>query len=193
VLRERAAGTYRSSAYFLAKNIADLVFQVLAPVVFSVTVYFLVGFQGGATKFFIFTGFLVLGSMAAVSLALMISALARSTDMSVTILPMALEVARLFGGFFLAPSNTPGYFYWLSAVSYIKYVYLGLAQNELMDLALTCTQSDIQKNACLANGETRMQALGLDEFSMGVCAAILVAYIVITRAIAYVSIRYIKW
>jgi hypothetical protein len=43
--RERAAGTYYSSAYFLAKMTADMVFQLPMPIIFSCIVYFLIGLQ----------------------------------------------------------------------------------------------------------------------------------------------------
>ena len=41
-------------------------------------------------------------------------------------LPLALEICRLFGGFFLAPANLPKYFVWLDALSYVKYSYEGV-------------------------------------------------------------------
>lgn len=49
-LRERAAGTYNVSAYFMAKTVADTVFQLLPPIVFSAIVYHVgreAGRQGG--------------------------------------------------------------------------------------------------------------------------------------------------
>ncbi|GIM12604.1 hypothetical protein Vretimale_15949, partial [Volvox reticuliferus] len=87
-LRERAAGTYHVSAYFLAKITAETVSQLPAPILFSCVVYFLVGFQAVASKFFIFMAFMVLCSLSATSLALAVSAIARTTDMAVTVLPM---------------------------------------------------------------------------------------------------------
>lgn len=42
MLRERANGMYRTSAYFLAKQIGDLPGQIAAPWVFSCIVYFMV-------------------------------------------------------------------------------------------------------------------------------------------------------
>jgi ATP-binding cassette subfamily G (WHITE) protein 2 len=68
----------------------------------------------------------------------MISALCRTTDMSVTVLPMVLEVARLYGGFLLAPSRLPKYFAWIDALSYIKYSFVGASLNELYGLKLSC-------------------------------------------------------
>eukprot|EP00953_Heterococcus_sp_UTEX-ZZ885_P004665 3011-Heterococcus_DN1.PRE.4 len=84
---------------------------------------------------------------ATTSMALMISAFCRTTDLSVTVLPMALEVSRLFGGFFLSPKNLPAYFAWLDAVSYVKYAYIGAALNENDGLVLTCTKTELKFNS----------------------------------------------
>ncbi|GAX83048.1 hypothetical protein CEUSTIGMA_g10474.t1, partial [Chlamydomonas eustigma] len=85
-LRERAAGTYYVSAYFLDKTTAETLTQLITPIVFSCTVYFLISLQATASKFFIFTAFMILCSLSATSLALAISALCRTVDMSVTVL-----------------------------------------------------------------------------------------------------------
>jgi hypothetical protein len=154
VLRERAAGAYYVSAYYVAKMMAEMVVQMFFPLLFSCIVYFLVGFQvrtrplssvgclmAGSThpfcawqtdagKFFIFVSFMELCSLTATSLALMISTFCRTVTLSITILPLILEVCRLYGGFFLPPKNLPSYFSWLDALSFVKYSYTGIALNE---------------------------------------------------------------
>lgn len=45
VLREREAGTYYVSAYYVAKMAAEMFVQLLFPLLFSCIVYFLVGLQ----------------------------------------------------------------------------------------------------------------------------------------------------
>ncbi len=170
--------------------------SLIYPIVFTITLYWLVELHETAAKFFIFMGFMILCSTAATSLALMVSALARTTDMSVTILPLMLEVSRLFGGFFLSPANLPHYFSWLDALSYVKYTYVGIAINELQDLHLYCTAETLAKNNNVCNvtrGEQTMAQLGLDQYTMGFCAGILVLYIVFCRVVAFLGVRYIKW
>eukprot|EP00198_Chlamydomonas_reinhardtii_P001132 XP_001690467.1 predicted protein [Chlamydomonas reinhardtii] len=193
-LRERAAGTYHVSAYFLAKITAEALSQLPAPILFSCIVYFLVGLQPVAAKFFIFMGFMILCSVAATSLALAVSALARTTDMAVTILPLVLEVCRLFGGFYLSPRNLPTYFSWLDALTYVKYTYVGISLNELDGLALTCTpaQLDAAGRCPITSGQQTIDALGLDYLTMGQCAGILVAYISICCGAAYLGVRFLK-
>eukprot|EP00245_Coleochaete_scutata_P004681 TRINITY_DN1751_c0_g1_i1.p1 TRINITY_DN1751_c0_g1~~TRINITY_DN1751_c0_g1_i1.p1 ORF type:complete len:601 (+),score=90.96 TRINITY_DN1751_c0_g1_i1:314-2116(+) len=193
-LRERAAGTYYVSAYFLAKIAAETLTQLPSPVIFSCIVYYIVGFQVAADKFFIFMAFMILCSTAATSLALMISALCRTTELSVTVLPMALEVCRLFGGFFLSPKDLPKYFVWLDILSYVKYTYVGIAQNELQGLELYCKPNELKNGQCPSlRGEDKMNELGLDYIPIYACALILILYICICRFIAYLGIRYIKW
>ena len=190
VLRERAAGTYNVSAYFLAKNLVDAAIQIAGPIFFSIIVYFMVGFQLDAAKFFIFTGFMILATLAATSFALVVSTFARTTSLSVTILPMVLEIFRLFGGFFLSPAKLPKYFSWIDALSYVKYVYVGISLNEMQGLELTCTLADATK--CIT-GQSKIAELGLDYITISGCAGTLIAMIIFFRFLAYLGVRYVKW
>lgn len=189
-LRERAAGSYYVSAYFLAKTLAETIFQTIVPVLFSSVVYFLIGYQPLPGKFFIFLAFMCLCNAAAVSLATAVSAIFRTTDMAVTILPMVLEVSRLFGGFFVSPSAMPIYFKWLQALSYCDYTYVAISLNELGGLNLSpCTVGPDQT----CTGEQNIATLGLSYLTIGECAGILISYIIICRIFAYLGLKYIKW
>jgi len=193
VLRERAAGSYYVSAYYMAKIVAETLLQFTSPVIFSAIVYFLVGFQLSVAKFFIFTAFMVLCSLSATSIALFISAVCRTTTLAVSVLPLALEIARLYGGFFLSPANLPSYFTWLDALSYAKYSYVGVGLNELSGLQLTCTPTQLTASGHCPNGEDTIATLELNKLSIESCAGVLVGMIVFFRVGAYLAIRYIKW
>lgn len=117
--------------------------------------------------------------------------------MSVTVLPIALELARLFGGFFLPPANLPGYFTWLDALSYVKYTYTGISLNELQGLQLSCTPAELARapgGVCpITSGQQTISLLGLDYMSKTGCALVLLGFIVFCRVIGYLGIRLIKW
>ena len=127
----------------------------------------------------------------------MVSAICRTTDMSVSVLPLMLETSRLFGGFFLSPANLPSYFVWLDALSYVKYTYVGISLNELGGLRLYCSPAALAKAAngvCpITSGDQVIENLGLDQYTRGGCAGILVLYIVFCRVVAFLGVRYIKW
>ncbi|CAF1042088.1 unnamed protein product [Adineta ricciae] len=199
-LRERASGTYFASAYFVAKIISDTLVQLPIPIIFTCIVYFLIGLQPVAGKFFIFMLFIVLCSVTSTSLALMISAICRTTALSVTVLPMVLEVTRLFGGFFIAPSRVPGYLSWLDALSYIKYSFVGAALNELSGLKLSCDGLKTTRyndtysiNAtCIQVGDQTIHDRGYDYISIGGCIGVLVAFIIFCRGCAFLGVRFLK-
>jgi ATP-binding cassette, subfamily G (WHITE), member 2 len=143
---------------------------------------------------------MLLCSIASTSLALMVSALCRTTDMSVTVLPMVLEVSRLFGGFFLAPSRLPRYFSWLDALSYIKYSFVGASLNELQGLKLTCNepkQSIMNSTAritehCTQYGEQLITERGYDSLNILGCVTVLIGFIIFCRTWAFIGVRFLK-
>jgi len=198
ILRERAAGTYNASSYFVAKSLAEAIAQIINPIIFSCIVYWLTGLQQVAIKFFGFMLFMILCNSAAVSLAVAISAIGRTTDMAVTVLPMALEICRLLGGFFLPPSQLPGYFSWLDALSYVKYAYVAVANIELTGLVYNCTPAELvtvngTKKCPTTSGNQTIDSLGLGYLSIGGCAGVLIGYIIAFRIFAYLGIRFITW
>ncbi|CAF2733390.1 unnamed protein product [Rotaria sp. Silwood2] len=133
-------------------------------------------------------------------MALMVSALCRTTALSVTVLPMVLEVARLFGGFFIAPSRVPIYLCYIDALSYIKYAFVGTALNELNGLNLTCegvktTIVNATYNitaACIHSGEELIIERGYNYISIGGCIGVLLAFIIFCRTMAFIGIRFLK-
>lgn len=188
VLRERAAGSYFVSAYYMAKITSETIIQITSPIIFSCVVYFLVGFQPLVHKFFTFLAFMTLCSLTATSLSLFVSAVCRTTTLAVSILPVALEISRLFGGFFLSPAALPSYFKWLDALSYAKYTYVGISLNELTGLTIKCDAA----NCPIKNGEQTIKTLGLDSYSIPMCSGILLVMIFVLRVGAYLAIRFIK-
>lgn len=193
ILRERAGGAYHVSAYFVAKMAAEMLVQLAYPFCFAITVYFVAGLQADASHFFTFLLFMELCALAATSLAIMIATITRHVDLTMTFLPFALEVARLFGGYFLSPKNLPAYFSWLDALSVIKYAYVGVALNELHGLTLHCTPQQLVGGVCpVTSGQPTIDSLGLAFITIPQCAGALIAMIVGFRAIGYLALRYRK-
>ena len=71
-------------------------------------------------------------------MANLVASIGRTTGLSLAILPLALEIWRLYGGFFLPPAQLPSYFVWLDAIDFLKYGFVGLALNELEGLTFVC-------------------------------------------------------
>ena len=72
ILRERSAGLYRTSAFYLAKVFADMPVQVLEPLVFATIVYWMAGLQPIFWNYFMMMLTIELGAFAAGSMGLVI-------------------------------------------------------------------------------------------------------------------------
>lgn len=141
-------------------------------------------------------------------MALMVSALCKTTSLSVTVLPMVLEVTRLFGGFFVAPRRVPKYLSWIDALSYIKYSFIGTALNELDGLTLNCIDAKRPYNAsvpnatylnevyvnatCRTSGQYFITEREYNYLSIGGCIGILLAFIIFCRFWAFIGVRFLK-
>ena len=77
-----------------------------------------------------------------------------------------------------------------------KWAYIGVSLNELGDLHLYCTPAKLAatKGVCaITSGQQTINALGMQDYTMGGCAGLLVLYIVFCRFVAFLGVRYIKW
>jgi hypothetical protein len=171
-----------------------VVLQVAYPVLFSVIVYWMVGLQPTAGQFFIFLGFMELCMFTANSVALLISVLAGKIVLAAAALPLALEVARLFGGFYMPPISAPLYFSWLSAVSYINYVYQAVTTNEFTGLVFNCNVTGVNATTQLVNGtcptgDQVLTSLGIDYIPIFGCALVLLGLILVMRVCAFAVLK----
>jgi len=199
MLRERQSGAYYMGAYYCAKFMTDMLFQIPMPIVFTCIVYPMTQLAiHPAEKFFIFMAFNILCSMACTSLANMTSCIFVSIEMSTVSLAMFMEVTRLYSGFFISPLlliSTPLYyrFKFADCLSYMKYAYVGLCLNEYRDLKLHCSSAEVSAKLCkVTSGNSISAQYGYDQYSRSFCIGMLVVYILITRYIGYLGLRYIK-
>ena len=105
ILRERAAGSYHVSAYFIAKTCIDFLTTAWGTILFCTIVYPTIGYQRSISKFFIYCFLMLLDTNAALSLATVISCLCVSLELSTVVLSLLLELSRLYGGFFTSPKQ----------------------------------------------------------------------------------------
>jgi ABC-type multidrug transport system ATPase subunit len=214
MLRERSAGAYFVSSYYCAKSVIDMLSQIWPPVLFSCIAYFMVGYTTDANKFFIYMAFMMLDSLAATSLATagtslsflstysyrcdniclypyIVSCWCVSVERSTVMLSFLFEMCRLYGGFFTSPEQLKSHQGWAfaDALSYIKYAFMGVALNELTGLQFECPPTG---TCSIPTGETIIEQKGYDQYTVGLCAGVLVLYIFAARFIGYIALRFIK-
>jgi ATP-binding cassette subfamily G (WHITE) protein 2 len=137
---------------------------------------------------------MILDTIAATSLATMMSCICVSIELTTVVMSVCFEISRLYGGFFISPAQMSDFPDWhfADALSYIKYCFVGIALNELSDLELTCTTSEINTGKCVSSGNTIIEQRGYDQYSIGYNVGILIVYIFGCRLFGYLALRFFK-
>ncbi len=72
---------------------------------------------------------------------------------------------------------------------YFKYTYVALSLNELEGLQLKCNNT---RESCIYNGQTLIEERGFNYIGIRASIGILIAFIIFSRTIAYIGVRFIK-
>jgi ABC-type multidrug transport system permease subunit len=189
ILRERASGTYSTLPYFLAKSVAEVPMQILFPTIFTIIVYFMMGYRNDFYAFAHFWILVELGNMCAISLGFAISAASPTVGLATVLTPLIMEMARLFGGFFSQPVALPGGLIWIQYLSFLTYVFTGVAKNEIKPLRFFCTSTQLVNGICpITSGEQALEQFNLMDIEIYQCELVLLSMIIAYRLVAYVFV-----
>lgn len=113
--KERMAGTYRLSAYYLAKLISELPLTLVFPTIFTTIAYWMTGMNGVNKPWAFFAALFILLALAvaAQSLGLFVSAATMDFDHSLVMAVLLMITFLLLGGYYV--QNIP---YWLQWLKY---------------------------------------------------------------------------
>ncbi|KAG0242242.1 P-loop containing nucleoside triphosphate hydrolase protein [Mortierella sp. GBAus27b] len=129
-LRERAAGMYRTSSYFLAKTIVETLSYTVLTIIFVVITYYLIGLHGSLIYCFVLVAVFV---NVALSVIAAIGAGAENSEVGMNILSLINTMAMLFSGFVASKSDIPRGWIWAYWASYYQWAFSGLLNNEFSD------------------------------------------------------------
>ncbi|KAF9150641.1 hypothetical protein BG015_007524 [Linnemannia schmuckeri] len=129
-LRERAAGMYRTSSYFLAKTIVETLSYTILSVIFVVITYFLIGLKGSLIYYFVAVAVFV---NVALSLIAAIGAGAENAEVGMNLLSLINTMAMLFSGFIVSRTDIPRGWIWAFWASYYQWAFSGMLGNEFDD------------------------------------------------------------
>jgi ABC-type multidrug transport system ATPase subunit len=196
MLKERKANMYKVSAYIFTYSLVDIIHSIPWPFIFSAIVMPMVGPTPTAANYFLFGFILYMDKICATSLALFICCVAKNANLSTMILPLCLELSRLFSGYFLSPKLLPVYFAWLDPLSYVKYAYIAITRLMLTDFELVCplkNQTRVCDSKLPVSGNALIVSEGVDYITIGECIGCLIGYALLMRFGAYVATRLNKW
>jgi ATP-binding cassette subfamily G (WHITE) protein 2 len=134
-IHENASGYYRVSAFFISKITTDLIpLRFLPNLLFTIIVYFMIGFQVKADKFFIFWLILTLVNVCAVSIAFFISAGVRNGEIANLLIILPFIFSLLFAGLLISLDSLPVWVAWMRHFSFMKYGIEAFSINEMNGL-----------------------------------------------------------
>ncbi|XP_052675102.1 LOW QUALITY PROTEIN: uncharacterized protein LOC128156830 [Crassostrea angulata] len=156
--KERLAGWYRLSAYYLAKMTSELVLILVQPLFFITVVYWSVGLNG-VSSYFATLGTLFIHAITGQSVGLFIGIASMDIRKGMTQATIYIMATMLLGGFYTR--SLPFWLDWIKYVSFLQYTFSAMMCLEFNDgpdirCAVRSTTSESQFGTCLYSNSTHI-------------------------------------
>ncbi|PSS33024.1 ABC transporter G family member 8 like [Actinidia chinensis var. chinensis] len=163
LLRETSSGVYRLSSYLIANTLVFLPYLLAIAVIYSVSVYFLVGLCSTWQAFAYFVLVIWVIVLMANSFVLFLSSIAPNYIAGTSLLTVLLGCFFLFSGYFISTDSMPKYWLFMHYLSMYKYALDALLINEYSCLVTKCLIWFDENKTCMATGGDVLGKRGLHE------------------------------
>lgn len=127
-MRERAAGQYRLSAYYMAVMTTEIPVACILPTLYTIINYWMVNLTPAAMNFFVFWLILVLSTFTAQSIGMFISVVITSRAFVMSFTNTFMIASLLAGGYY--NTNIAAWFQWIRYLSFLTYSLNAMAKVE---------------------------------------------------------------
>lgn len=186
-VREHLNYWYSLKAFYFAKTMADLPFQIVFSGVYVIIVYFMTGQPMQTDRVLMFTTINILTALVAQSLGLLIGA-AMKIETGVYLGPVTTIPVVLFSGFFVNFNAIPNYLQWLTYLSYVRYGFEGamLSVYGYGREKLHCSEAYCH----FRTPSLFLKEMTMDQANFWVDVGALSAFFVFIRVISYLVLRF---
>jgi ABC-type multidrug transport system ATPase subunit len=198
--KDRASGAYRLSAYYVAKTLVETPADCIYPTIFSLIVYWVVGFNPGGGPFIVFLIILIAVVLTSQSFGLAISAALLDVRRAQVLASCLILSSMLMAGYYINNENIPGFVRPLRYLSYLKYSYEALVRNEVLGQVYPCVADGLAHTVysqngikCPVRGPDVLVGAKLDH-SLSVIGnlGILLVWNVLVRLFGYLALKYLN-
>ncbi|KAI8032012.1 ABC transporter G family member 8 [Camellia lanceoleosa] len=183
LLRETSSGVYRISSYLIANTLVFMPYLLAIAVVYSVSVYFLVGLCCTWQAFAYFVMVIWVIVLMANSFVLFLSSLAPNFIAGTSLLTILLGCFFLFSGYFISTDSLPKYWLFMHYMSMYKYALDALLINEYSCLVSKCLIWYEENKTCMVTGSDVLQRRGLNERQRWTNFYIMIGFFVFYRVL----------
>ncbi|KAI3458081.1 hypothetical protein Pfo_014744 [Paulownia fortunei] len=184
LLRETSSGVYRLSSYLMANTLVFLPYLLAIAIIYSVSVYFLVGLCATWEAFAYFVLVIWVIVIMANSFVLFLSSIAPNFIAGTSLLTVLLAGFFLFSGYFISKDSLPKFWLFMHYFSMYKYALDALLINEYSCLVSRCLIWFDEKNkTCMVSGRDVLDKRGLHEKQRWTNIYILIGFFVLYRVL----------
>lgn len=128
--RERTAGTYCCSSYFLARLAVQMPRALLGAVLHCAPLYWMVALRPTASAFALFVAINLLVGLNCEAVTMVITSGASDMRVAAALAPLPVVIGILFGGFFVQPGAIPVWLRWIRYVTFVRWGFVAVVRNQ---------------------------------------------------------------
>ncbi|CAG8531383.1 9046_t:CDS:2 [Paraglomus occultum] len=193
--KERQSRSYRLSSYFIAKQIAEFPLVLVAPLFYTLLVYWIGNLVDDFGRFVAHMAITMITVLTAQGFGYFFGAVLMDMQQSMTASTVFMLSTMLLAGFYA--TNIPYWIEWTSYISFSRYSFRLLMQNQFLagSFRLECVSGIRSELAQCANGadfvsgEEVLEHLKLNDTKWYINLISVFAYFVGIRLLAYFALR----